>query len=92
MPHLRVRAGTTSSTTPGKLDLVDVTRSVNTFKPIKLSSDIFEGELVVHIKGFNGVHSEYFDRDDRKGISWSFQVQGVSDSAVLKILVCSHID
>lgn len=70
MPRLRVLAGTS-------LDcLVPITDSVNTNEPVRLSSHLFDGQVVVNIKGFNGTSNEYFDRDDRQGITWSFQVEG----------------
>ncbi|KAK1231767.1 hypothetical protein PQX77_005115 [Marasmius sp. AFHP31] len=54
---------------------------VNTNKPTSVSSDLFEGQIVVNIKGFTDrdgqpTSSSYFDKDDRQGITWSFQVQG----------------
>ncbi|KAG2008149.1 hypothetical protein CC2G_013610 [Coprinopsis cinerea AmutBmut pab1-1] len=55
--------------------------SVNDSHPHKISSDLFEGEVVANIKGFtNGegevIDSEYFEREDRQGVTWSIQVQG----------------
>lgn len=55
---------------------------VNTNQPFRISSDIFDGEILVNIKGFTNSHagdvreSEYFSRQDRQGITWSIQVQG----------------
>jgi hypothetical protein len=62
-------------------NMATITDFVNTSKPYKLSSDLFEGEIIVHIKGFtdengNVRDSEYFAREDRQGITWSIQVQG----------------
>lgn len=73
---LRVLAGTSSDT------MTPMTSLVNTNKAQKLSSDLFEGEIVAHIKNFpdeDGVvrESEYFSREDRQGVTWSIQVRGV---------------
>jgi len=75
MPRLRVLAG------PALTSLVPISYIVNTDKPHTISSDHFEGQVVVNIKGFTGPHgrildSEYFHRPDRKDITWSIQVQG----------------
>ncbi|TFK25262.1 DUF1769-domain-containing protein [Coprinopsis marcescibilis] len=55
--------------------------SVNTSKPHTVSSDLFDGQIVAYIKDFTDeeghtTQSEYFDRDDRQGVTWSIQVQG----------------
>jgi len=76
MPCLRVSVG------PDPQNLTVVTSLVNTNKPTSISSDLFEGEIVVNIKGFadrdgKPTSSSYFDRDERQGITWSFQVQGM---------------
>lgn len=77
MPRLRVLAGPS----PSKLSPI----SVNTSQAHDVSSDVFEGRVVVHIKGFNTDGGEdeatlgperYFDREDRQNITWSIQVQG----------------
>jgi hypothetical protein len=71
MPQLRVLAG------PDPNHLVPITHLVNTNQPCRVSSELFEGQIVANIKGFTGNgDSEYFDRDDRKGLTWSIQVQG----------------
>lgn len=75
-PRLRVLAGSSPET------MVPITSLVNTSKPHTISSDLFEGQIVTHIKGFTderGVvrDSEYFGREDRKGVTWSIQVQGM---------------
>jgi len=70
MPRLRVLAGTSLDS------LVPITDAVNTNKPVPLCSHLFDGQVVANIKGFNGISSEYFDREDRRGITWSIQVQG----------------
>jgi len=75
MPLLRVLAGTSPTS------LVPITDFVNTNTPHFISSDVFEGQVVVNIKGFTNSEgrlrdTEYFRREDRKGITWSIQVQG----------------
>ena len=80
-PRLRVLAGSSPET------LVPITSLVNTSKPHTISSDLFEGQIVTHIKGFTderGVvrDSEYFGREDRKGVTWSIQVQGVPHKVI----------
>lgn len=74
-PRLRVLAGTSIN------NLVPITELVNTSRPFELSSDAFNGNVVVYIKGLaeadgNIRNSEYFEREDRSGITWSIQVQG----------------
>ncbi|TFK38073.1 hypothetical protein BDQ12DRAFT_683924 [Crucibulum laeve] len=74
-PRLRVRAGTSPET------MVPITSIVNTGRSQKISSEVFDGEVVAHIKGFTDEHgnlrdSEYFSRADRQGTTWSIQVQG----------------
>ena len=74
-PRLRVRAGTSLD------NLVSITHLVNTPCPFALSSDVFRGEIVAHIKGLQEEDgsvrtSEYFERKDRGGVTWSIQVQG----------------
>jgi hypothetical protein len=77
MPRLRVLAG------PTPTSLVPISNIVNTDTPHTISTDQFEGQVVVNIKGFTDpqeqvvVDSEYFHRSDRKDITWSIQVQGV---------------
>ncbi|KAI0792507.1 DUF1769-domain-containing protein [Abortiporus biennis] len=71
MPRLRVSAG------PSFEQLQPV--EVNTDKATPVSSEEFEGQVAVYIKGFideNGrvEHSNYFEK--RKGVTWSIQVQG----------------
>lgn len=75
MPRLRVVAGSSLDT------LVPI--SVNSNESHPITSDAFDGRILVHIKDFTDkqgsvLHSEYFDREDRKGITWSIQVQGTS--------------
>jgi len=75
MPRLRVLAG------PTPTSLVPISNIVNTDTPHTISTDQFEGRVVVNIKGFTDpqeqvVDSEYFHRPDRKDITWSIQVQG----------------
>jgi hypothetical protein len=73
MPRLRAVAG------PSLEELVPI--SVNSGVPHNIVSDAFEGQMLAYIKGFtdedgNVLESEYFHREDRKGITWSIQVQG----------------
>lgn len=71
MPHLRVLAG------PSPSSLVPI--SVNTGQPHTISSDLFDGQVVVHIKGLDDESTNddgYFTRPDRQGVTWSIQVQG----------------
>jgi len=74
MPRLRVVAG------PSLDALVPI--SVNSDVPHDIVSDAFEGQIIAYIKDFpdeegNASPSEYFDREDRKGVTWSIQVQGM---------------
>jgi len=73
MPRLRVLAG------PSPDSLVPITANSFVAHPIK--SELFDGQVVVHIKGFpdpdgNVLDSEYFSREDRQNLTWSIQVQG----------------
>jgi hypothetical protein len=75
MARLRVLAG------PSPDALTNITNVVNTSTPTPISSDIFEGSIVVNVKGLTNergevLDSEYFQRADRKGITWSIQLQG----------------
>jgi len=76
MPKLRVLAG------PTPHDLTDITSLVNTNTSHRISTDEWEGEIVIFIKDFNADDSrtpegaEYFGRSDRSGITWSIQTQG----------------
>ena len=75
MPRLRVLAG------PSPDSLVPISNLVNTDNPHTISSEHFEGQVVVNIKGFTDpsgqiLDSEYFHRPERSGITWSIQVQG----------------
>lgn len=61
--------------------LVCITDKVNSGKAHDISSEFFEGKVAINIKGFTNpsgeeLSAEYFDREDRKGITWSIQVQG----------------
>lgn len=76
MPKLRVRAG------PSPDDLVDISNTVNANTAYHVLSQSFDGHIAVNIKGFldkdgKTKESGYFDREDRKGITWSIQVQGL---------------
>ncbi|KAG2142446.1 hypothetical protein DEU56DRAFT_794471 [Suillus clintonianus] len=73
--RLRVRVG------PSMDKLVCITDKVNSGKAHAISSELFEGKVAINIKGFTNpsgeeLSAEYFDREDRKGITWSIQVQG----------------
>lgn len=77
MPRLSVVAG------PSLDALVPIT--VNSGIPHNIVSDAFEGQILAYIKGFTDEEgnalpgeSEYFRREDRKGITWSIQTQGTS--------------
>lgn len=65
--------------------LVDVSDKVNTNQVHRIASDAFEGVISLQIKRFSANHrttsSDYFERPDRRGITWSIQVQGPSPSA-----------
>ncbi|KAI0296433.1 hypothetical protein BC826DRAFT_875918, partial [Russula brevipes] len=70
MPRLRVVAG------PSLDALVPI--SVNSGVSHDIVSDAFEGQIATYIKDFtdekgNILDSEYFRREDRKGITWSIQ-------------------
>jgi hypothetical protein len=74
MPRLRVVAG------PSLDALLPI--SVNSNVSHTVTSDTFEGRILAYIKDFTDkdgsvLQSEYFDREDRKGITWSIQVQGM---------------
>lgn len=76
MPKLRVLAGPSAS----RATLVSISDLVNTFKSFPIKSEDFEGFVSVHIKGFVGDHNEdvsspYFDRPERRGVTWSIQVR-----------------
>jgi len=69
MPRLRCLAG------PSPDDLHPIT--VNSSDAHHIKSDLFEGRVSVFIKlSDNEVVDDYFLRPDKKGITWSIQVQG----------------
>lgn len=69
--RLKFRAGSSLDS------LVDITSLVNTGKGHDISSEDFEGEVIINIKGLTGhPESKYFDHPDREGMTWSIQVQG----------------
>ncbi len=73
MPRLRILAG------PSMSDLVPV--HVDSGVPVKVSSDAFEGQLAVFIKGFADEEGKVRDSDyfrKRSGVTWSIQMQGTS--------------
>lgn len=68
---LRVRAG------PSLDSLQDITDKVNKDIPVNVVSAAFEGRLAVYVKGLDDANEpEYFQREGRKGITWSIQFQG----------------
>ena len=73
---LRVLAG------PSPNSLTDVSDKVNTNETHRIVSGTFEGVVSLQIKRFPTHHrttsSDYFERPDRQGITWSIQVQGLS--------------
>jgi len=73
--RLMVRVG------PSMDQLVCITDKVNSGQAHTISSELFEGKVAINIKDFTKPSgevpsTEYFDREDRKGITWSIQVQG----------------
>ena len=75
MPRLRVVAGSSLD------DMQPM--SVNTGEPFSISTPYFEGQLLAYIKGFPNedgelLESDYFEREDRAGVTWSIQFQGAS--------------
>jgi len=73
MPRLRVLVG------PNESSLRPITANDNRAYPIK--SELFEGTVVVYIKGLVDEHGrqvlpEYFGWKERAGVTWSIQVQG----------------
>lgn len=72
--NLRVLVG------PSPDSLADISDKVNTNGVHHIASDVFEGVLSLQIKRFPARHrttsSDYFERPDRQGITWSIQVQG----------------
>jgi hypothetical protein len=75
MPRFRVLAG------PSVSALVPITELVNTNTPHRIVSDVFDGQVVAHIRGLmdeNGQtrSSSYFEQEGKEKITWSIQVQG----------------
>lgn len=74
MPRLRVLAGPS----PDRLAVI----SANDGVPHSLSGRYFEGQVVVYIRdeehpqAMSTKAQKYFDRRERKGVTWSIQVQG----------------
>lgn len=80
MPRLRVLAGSSIE------DLKPI--EANSDTPLKISSDVFEGQIAVYIKGFADADgkvgtSPYFEQAERASVTWSFQVQGEQITAIL---------
>lgn len=77
--NLRVLAG------PSPHSLTDVSDIVNTNLVHHIVSEAFEGVISLQIERFQTHHratsSNYFQRPDRRGITWSIQVQGLSRSS-----------
>lgn len=65
---------------PSPYSLVDISDKVNTDQAHHIASDAFEGDISLQITPFPTHHrttsSDYFDRPDRRGVTWSIQVQG----------------
>ena len=75
MPRLRFLAG------PSLTDLSPL--GFNSDVPLRVKSSGFDGQIAVYIKGLadspeGRTHSPYFDHQNRKGITWSIQIQGTS--------------
>ncbi|KAI0754327.1 hypothetical protein C8Q80DRAFT_1265979 [Daedaleopsis nitida] len=71
MPRLRILAGPTPD------DLVPI--HANSNESLKISSDVFEGQLAVYVKGFADEEGKVRDSDyfrKRSGVTWSIQMQG----------------
>ena len=71
MPRLQVLVG------PSLTELTPI--AANSGRATRVSSDAFEGEVAVFIKGFEDAEgrigkSAYFE--ERKDVTWSIQVQG----------------
>ena len=83
--NLRVFAG------PSPHSLADISEKVNTNEAHHILSDAFEGLVSLHIKPFPAHHrttpSDYFERSDRRGITWSIQVQGLCLDPFPKALI-----
>lgn len=76
---LRVLAGPTTN------DLTPISHLVNTYKTHRISSDRFDGEVTVHVKGFVGEdgrtrESAYFNGRKEKRSKWSKSTNGDSAS------------
>lgn len=89
MPRLRVLAG------PDPSSLTPISTTVNSGTPHRISSDLFEGQVIAHIQGFTDEQgkvrdSEYFGREDRKNVTWSIQVQGESFRSLISSIFLSR--
>lgn len=72
-PRLRVLAG------PSLSSLQPI--EVNSDKSFEIVSDVFEGKVLAYIKDFTDAEGkvlkhDYFQKPERKDVSWSIQVQG----------------
>lgn len=90
-PKLRVLAGSSPD------EMKPITAYVNSGRAYPIRSDAFEGKLVVEIKGFvpEGAQApsddkDYFCRPDRKGVTWSIQVQGTHICVQTKTLLLMY--
>ena len=77
MPRLRILAG------PSFHDLTEI--QANSDKGFTISTDAFEGEVAVYLKGFadaDGMvqNSPYFEQEERRSVTWSIQFQGMLSS------------
>ena len=80
MPRLRILAG------PSTTDLKPI--RANSGDGADVSSEVFEGKVAVFIKGFADPdgkvsQSEYFEHEERRGVTWSIQVQGMDIDVLL---------
>ena len=80
MPRLRITAG------PNFHDLTEI--KPNTRKGFSVSTDAFEGEVAVFIKGFTTEDEDaevlsYFEEAEREGKTWSIQFQGETGCVVM---------
>lgn len=78
MPRLRILAG------PSTTDLKPI--RADSGEALDVSSDLFEGKVAVYIKNFADPDgkvqdSAYFEHESRKDVTWSIQVQGMSDGS-----------
>ena len=85
MPRIRVSVG------PSLSALEDISDKVNAGSAHDIVSEAFEGRISIHLKGFTTcgnqpLKDEFFQREDRRGITWSIQVQGLSVALLEQML------